>query len=147
MRHECAVRAVQGAKVQALRCEMDHSRCDAESHGACVKGAGTTLTVTDCDMHDNAGSGAAANFGAQLSVQNCAVSNCRMCALPLSRGFLPPCAPQLSQPELHRSSSILSGLQLAGGLRRCHGWHASHHAASDALLNVSRQQELLEADR
>lgn len=67
---------VQGAKVHALRCEMDHARCDHESHGACAKGKDTFLALEDCDMHDNAGSGAAAKFGSQLSVRNCAASEC-----------------------------------------------------------------------
>ena len=72
---------MQGAKVHALRCEMDHARCD-ESHGACAKGKDTLLTLTECDMHDNSGSGAAANFGAQLLLQNCAASGCGRHAPP-----------------------------------------------------------------
>lgn len=68
---------LQGARASALRCEMDGARLNEESHGACAKGKGTVLTVTDCDMHDNTGSGAAANFGAQLVIQNCAASDSR----------------------------------------------------------------------
>jgi Right handed beta helix region len=72
----CGLIAWQGARVRTLRCEMDASRCDLESHGACAKGAGTHLLLTDCDMHDVAGSGVAAERGAAVEMRNCVATDC-----------------------------------------------------------------------